>query len=605
MTSQDIKRLILNYDMSDELLLEYLEIDFNKTIVGVLCAFYDLLINYDKNRSLIEELLDFLENIGENLNNMESIKKFHSEIKRITSNIYKNFNPITNYNIKIIISRLQIISKNLKKTILDDDTNKKIEIMETIINEHRNLKVISSLIRDNKNILKIKDVNGENILYKILKKYSCLAEKDVNEINYLYQVISLFVTNDDINIEIIRNVDYYISALKNKSIKHVKQVLRQLELKKHPILLSELEKKFQVYTKYSSDIEGELNNLNILHNGALDLREQQCFTIDGEDSTCLDDAIYFKKNKDGTYYLYVHITFIPSLISYFSKINIESIKRVETYYLLDEVYSLYPDYISNYLASLLPGNVRYTETGIWLVEPDMTLVEDSFRLVKSTIKSHHRLTYDGADEIIGSRENTSLCQSLTDLGVFALKQRDENRTKESYRKMENAYSNNPIHESRLVDRSVAANIVQECALLFGRSKAELYKNRGLPYIFRACGEHYELDLNGSLLKKLTEENQKKINSMLAYYTFVPEMHYGLGYEAYCHGGSPARRSPDGQNQYIDEYLIFNPDLSDKMVYMWEDRCKKLVEHYNASEQRIEAFSNHYNYLTSKKLLKKL
>ena len=59
----------------------------------------------------------------------------------------------------------------------------------------------------------------------------------------------------------------------------------------------------------------------------------------------------------------------------------------------------------------------------------MTLVEDSFRLVKSTTISRHRLTYDSADEIIGSRTKDNLCRSLTDLCVFALKQREKNKIK--------------------------------------------------------------------------------------------------------------------------------------------------------------------------------
>jgi exoribonuclease R len=272
--------------------------------------------------------------------------------------------------------------------------------------------------------------------------------------------------------------------------------------------------------------------------------------------------------------------------------------------LVDGAYTLYPDYVSNYLASLLPNNVRYSETGIWLVEPDMTIVEDSFQLLKSTIKSRHRLTYEGADEIIGSKCHDGLGEMLTTLGTFALKQREKNKVKEVYRQQENVGSYNPNHESRLVDRLVSANIVQECSLLFGHSKARLAEMKGIPYIFRACDEQVKLDLDGSLLKKLSSDNQGCISRISAYYTNKPTKHCGLGYDVYCHGGSTARRSPDGQNQYIDEDLIFNPNPSDKMVYIWEERTKKLVEHFNEASQRIDAFSNQYNYLMGKKLIRR-
>ena len=604
MTSEEIKKMILNHKISEESLWEYLEIDFSTTIVGILNALYELLVDYNKNNTIIKELLSTLELLAKKENNTENITKFHSEVKSLSSNIYKNLKPQTIPELKEIVRRLQAISKYLKQLLIDEESAKKIFIIENIINETRNLKVISALIRDNKGILKIKDGKNENILYKLLKKYSYLNETDEDEINYLYQVISLFINNDDTNIEIIKNLDYYISALKNKTPNHVKTMRKLLESKKQNITLGELERRFQVFTKYPSTIERELKSFNMVHHGAIDLRKQHAYTIDGEGTECLDDALYFEKNRDGSYNLYVHITYIPSLIPYLSKMNRESIRRAETYYLIDGAYPLYPKYVSNYLASILPNHIRYAETGIWLVEPDMTIVEDSFKLIKSTIVSHHRLTYDGADEIIGSRTQDDLCKSLTNFGVFALKQREKNKTKESYRQQENAYSNNPNHESRLVDKSISANIVQECALLFGKSKADFYKQHGLPYIFRACGEQQKLDLNNPLLINMTEEGRRQLSSRLSYYTAIPEMHHGLGYEAYCHAGSPARRSPDGQNQYIDEELIFAPSFSDKTVYIWEERTKQLASYYNDATQRIEAFSSQYNYSTAKKLLRK-
>ena len=381
MTSQEVKNKILNYELSEELLEECLEIDFRKTIIGLLNALYELLINYNKNQTYVEDILLMLEYLSKKEYDIKNIKIFHGEIKKINGEIHRYLRPDINYNMKVIIRRLQIISKALKQQIIDKEASESLSIMEELINDNRNLKIISGLIRDNKDILKIKDSNSQNILYKLLNKYSNLDESSLEEINYLYQVIAIFLNNDDINIEIIRNIDYYLSALDNKKLKHVKQLVSILEGKRHPVLLSDLEKKFNIYTLYPSKVESEINSFRMSHDGAYDFRKQRSFTIDDSDARCLDDAIYLEKNKDGSYTLYVHITYVPSIIPYLSKINRESIKRVETYHLIDGAYCLYPDYISNYLASLLPNNDRYVETGIWLIEPNMTLVEDSFRLV--------------------------------------------------------------------------------------------------------------------------------------------------------------------------------------------------------------------------------
>lgn len=600
MTSKNIKNMILNYEMTEDLLWEYLEIDFNNAIIGVTSALNVLVIDYNKNMVLINDILSSLELIAKKSTNIDSIKIFHLKIKELVGNVFKHFKEIDNCSLKMIIRRLQDISKYLKQKINDDEASKKIGIIETIIND-KNLKIISNLIRDNKDILKIKDGNNENILYKLLKKYSYCSDNE--EINYLYQVISLFINNDDLNIEITKNIDYYISALKNRSVPHVVEMIRLLNTKSKPIDLETLENRFGIHLKYPENIEIELNARRIRHNGAIDFRDKEIFTIDGEGTECLDDAIYMERNSDGTYTLYVSDTYIPSLIPYLSKMNRESIRRMETYYLTDGAYTLYPGYISNYKASLLEGYDRYTQTGIWQLDPNMNIIEETFRLVKSTIKSQHRLTYEGADIIIGSRDNTKLCEMLTDLGRFALKQRRKNKIKEEYRRKENEQSNNPNHESRLVDVSVSANIVQECALLFGKSKAEYYKKHGLPYIYRACGEVKKMDLDSKLIQQY-QINQREISSMIAYYSSTPEVHAGLGYDVYCHGGSPARRSPDGQNQYIDEDLIFNPNFSDKTVYIWEDRTKRLAQHFNEMAGRIDTFSNQYNYLEAKKLIRK-
>ena len=147
--------------------------------------------------------------------------------------------------------------------------------------------------------------------------------------------------------------------------------------------------------------------------------------------------------------------------------------------------------------------------------------------------------------------------------------------------------------------------MQECALLFGKSKAEFYKKQGLPYIFRACGEQQKFDLNNPLVINMIEEDKHNLSSRLSYYTATPEIHHGLGYDVYCHAGSPARRSPDGQNQYIDEELLFAPHLSDRTVYLWEERTKMLADYYNETTPRIDAFSSQYNYLTAKKLIRKI
>ena len=604
MTSQQIKKMLLNYEMTEDLLWECIEINFKETIIGIFNALYVLSTNYCKNKELIENILLSLDLLAKKENNIENIKIFHSELKRINGNMHRNLKPEINYELKVLIKRLHQISRHLKDILIADESAQKIKIIETIINKNQNLKIISSLIRDNKDILKIKDAKNENILYKLLKRYSYLDEANEKEINYLYQVISLFINNDDINIDIIRNNNYYLSALKNKNLRHVWQLKREIELKNIPIKESQLGKRFNIYTKPASITDRERREMEIIQTGVIDFTDKMRITIDGEGTNCLDDALYWENNRDGSSFLYIDITSLSSILRYDSRIIQEALKREETIYLSDKAISLYPEYISNYLASLQPNQVRYTQTGIWRVEPDMTLVEDSFKLVKSTIKSQHKLIYDQADRIIANRTRDDLCQMLTQLGTFALRQRKLNNIKENYRQKENAYSTIPVHESKYVDTSVSANIVQECMLLFGRSKAQLARDKNIPYVFRACAEQKSMKLENSLLKNISIDDLEQLSNMIAYYTVFPERHCGLGYDVYSHSSSPARRASDTVNQFIDDALIFNPNPTNEEIYWWEEEVKRLTKHFNETKQGVDAFISQYNYLSKKKLIRK-
>ena len=364
MTSKKVKELILNYDMTDKLLDEYLCLDFRGTIIGMLNSFYEVLSKCSENSKMLDEIILQLENITLILTDTDKLQIVHDEIKILISKIYQTYKIEFNSTLYSLISDLRGINRNVKQVITNKENNKKLIIIEKIINENKSLKTITALIRDNKGILKIKDENSENILYKLLNRYSYLSDYDEEEICYLYQVISLFINNEDLNIDIIKDIDYYLSALDNRELEHVQNLILELEKKQEPISIEKLENRFRVNLKHPTTIERELEYINITEEGCRDFTIQPHFTIDGEGSVCLDDALYWKRNRDGSYYLIEDITYIPAIIPYDFLINKISIEMMETKYLIDGAYSLYPDLISNDLASLLPGSIKYVETGI-------------------------------------------------------------------------------------------------------------------------------------------------------------------------------------------------------------------------------------------------
>lgn len=125
MSTNMIKEIIFNNEVSEELLWEYLSKDFKTTITNILNILYELLNNYDESKHQIEKILKILELLSKKENSIDNITVFHKEIKRLNSNIYKHLNNKTITKIKNIIKRLQVISRHLKDSIINEESSKK------------------------------------------------------------------------------------------------------------------------------------------------------------------------------------------------------------------------------------------------------------------------------------------------------------------------------------------------------------------------------------------------------------------------------------------------------------------------------------------------
>ena len=612
MNSKEIKSKILKYEITDELLDEGIENNFKDTIVGIYGALFELLKYINNNHQLIDYLLNRIDNIIFDLDDILKLKNLEQNNKSLVSDIYKSFDSNQLESLYDVIVRLRKNTKNINRRKRQELENYKIKIIEEIICNSKDFKLVKKILKCN-NLLELKDINGNDIIYRLLSIYNNLDVNDTDKIDYFNQVITLFVIEYSKYIEI--NSDYYLNALSNNDNYYIQDVINKIG-NKNRFYLKELEGRYNINISYPVEIENELYTFKYKTNNFIDFTNQESLTIDKEDSKCLDDALYIEKNNNGTYTLYIHIAYVPALIPFNSSINKEAIKRIETMYLIDDVAFLYPEFYSNYQGSLLLNNARYCETGIVLLDNNFNVLDDTFKLVKSKIFSHHRLTYDDVDSIIDKNLNDNLTYILKLLGNFAIKQKSKNIQKEKYRKVENLINKDSNHESINSSSSISANIVQESMILFNELKAKYYKNNGLPYIYRCLDKLNSDIIVEDLLKKscIDFENFdskiiKNLKSNLipaytdAYYSTVPKKHYGLNKEVYSHSSSALRRYADSFGQYIDENLLFNSRVSDRDIYKWQELVCNMVDYLNNNSQNIENFAGQYNYLKSRKLIK--
>ncbi len=137
--------------------------------------------------------------------------------------------------------------------------------------------------------------------------------------------------------------------------------------------------------------------------GRLDLTQDTIVTIDPHDARDFDDAISLTKNEAGHWVLGVHIADVAHFVPPGSQLDREAKRRGTSVYLPTRVLPMLPEVISNGLASLQQGRVRYTNTAFIEFTPGGIPVHTEF--AKSAIKVVQRFAYEEVMPIVESVGN--------------------------------------------------------------------------------------------------------------------------------------------------------------------------------------------------------
>ncbi len=137
--------------------------------------------------------------------------------------------------------------------------------------------------------------------------------------------------------------------------------------------------------------------------GRVDLRDQLCFTIDGENARDFDDAVAIEELPNGHYRLYVHIADVSHYVKPGSALDREAYKRGTSVYFPDRCIPMLPEKLSNGICSLNPQVDRLTFTCEMEINKKGIVVD--YKIYESVIHSKARLTYTIAQKIIdGDKE---------------------------------------------------------------------------------------------------------------------------------------------------------------------------------------------------------
>ncbi len=311
----------------------------------------------------------------------------------------------------------------------------------------------------------------------------------------------------------------------------------------------------------------------------MDLRELECFTIDPEDAKDFDDAVSVAMDGEGNCLLGVHIADVSHYVREGTPLDREALRRGTSVYLVDGVFPMLPERLSNHMCSLKEGKDRLTFSIIMTVTPRGVVKEHV--LAKSVIRSRKRFSYEEVQDILDRGEGPH-CESLQTMerlaGVLMKKRFREGSVDFGVPEVKfvldaTGYPVDIVPKKRLM----SMRVIEEFMLLANRTVAQkVARGDGgpRPFIFRVhdlpdpekSRELVEFLRHLGIKTQLDPTSSKSFQHMLEAVRGRPEEdvvqdvtirsmakavyseqnigHFGLGFQYYTHFTSPIRRYPD-------------------------------------------------------------
>ncbi len=355
----------------------------------------------------------------------------------------------------------------------------------------------------------------------------------------------------------------------------------------------------------------------------VDFREEEIFTIDGEDAKDLDDAVRVEKRENGNYRLEVHIADVSYYVRENSLLDQEALVRGTSIYMLGRVIPMLPRELSNGICSLNAGEDRFTLSCIMEVDTKGNVV--SSEIVKGIINVTERMSYTDVQAIIENSNEQTLKRYAPYVGHFKLMEELAKILKN--KRMEQGYLNLDIPESKIdldmdgrvtniakYETTFAHEIIEQFMLTANETVAEKFFWLEAPFIYRV---HEDPDLEkiqelnkflfnfgmkikankdniypkefAKILEEVKGKEEEKVVSNLvlrtlkvARYEAENKGHFGIASKYYCHFTSPIRRYPDlFIHRVISKYLVDNYVVSEKWIEEYklqaEERAKQSSE----------------------------
>ena len=355
----------------------------------------------------------------------------------------------------------------------------------------------------------------------------------------------------------------------------------------------------------------------------LDLRNLNIFTIDGEDTKDIDDAVSIKQLENGGYLLGVHIADVSHYVKENSAIDLAALENGTSIYCVNKVVPMLPSKLSNGICSLNEKVDRLAVSIFILYDQNGKVLKTN--LLKSVINSKKKMTYEAVNKVLNGKHLEEYSQFSNDLKAMEklamiLNNLRKERGNISFSLDENEASLDQfgnIKEVHLKQRGMAEDIIEEFMIAANVEVANIMND--FPILYRVHDKpsttRYEkvidiLNNSGCDIKKEKDYDLKKaLPSLLAEikdrqdhnvleskilkvmksacYSTDNIGHFGLASSDYTHFTSPIRRYPDLENHRMINEFYFNKEYNKEELVLKRQELMILGSYLSSKEQEAK------------------
>jgi ribonuclease R len=348
-------------------------------------------------------------------------------------------------------------------------------------------------------------------------------------------------------------------------------------------------------------------------------------TIDPVEARDFDDAVGLTRDPEtGHWDLAVHIADVGHFAPPGGALDREARKRATSVYLPQRVLPMFPELVSNHLASLQPHKVRYVKSAFISFTPEGQ--KTAVRFANGAIRSRRRFTYEQVMALLEHGNPPASGEPAVEPEIYdmVLRMRDLAMTLRGRRLRRGALElNMPETEleydeqgrvtgGHFLEHDVSHQIIEEFMLAANEAVAEKLADLKVPFLrrvhpppdpfklaafatfARSLGYRMPTDSDRFALQRILERSAGQPEAHAVHYALLrslkqavyspeEEGHYALASDDYCHFTSPIRRYPDlTVHRLLGRYLRTGKARSD------EAELVGLGEHCSKMERRAEA-----------------